>query len=125
MPYVKLESLQEGMIVLDNVRNLDNMLLIPAGCALSERHINILNAWGVAEIQVQECGDAEDSAAGLEQLPAEALEQLTRELQALFWEPPEQSPVQQEIFNLVLRRRVKLALRGCPANGVSTTGEHG
>ncbi len=99
------------MIVTVDVRNLDNMLLIPAGCALSGRHIDILSAWGIAEIQVEACGGSEDLADPLQQLPPETLGQLTRELQAVFWEPADESPVQQEVFNLVLRRRAKQALQ--------------
>jgi len=101
------------MVTVD-VRNLDNMLLIPAGCELSDRHINILSAWGIAEIQVEACGDSEDSADPLQQLPPETLEQLTLELQAAFWEPAGAGPVQQEVFNLVLRRRAKQVLEQQP-----------
>jgi hypothetical protein len=111
MPNVKLESLQEGMIVSADVRNLDNMLLVPAGCALSGRQIDILSAWGIAEIQVEACGDSEDLTDPLQQLPPETLERLRGDLAAAFWEPPEEGPVQQEIFKLVLRRRAKQALQ--------------
>ncbi|MGA2867106.1 MAG: hypothetical protein ABSF95_21735 [Verrucomicrobiota bacterium] len=110
MPNVKLEALQEGMVVTTDVRNLDNMLLIPAGCALSDRHINILCAWGIAEIQVEACEDSEDAKDLLQQLPPGRLDQLTRELAATFWEPVDKGPVQQEVFNLVLRRQAKRAL---------------
>jgi hypothetical protein len=98
------------MVVTGDVRNLDNMLLIPAGCALSERHINILCAWGIAEIQVEACEAAEDSRDLLQELPPGRLEQLTQELAATFWEPVDKGPVQQEVFNLVLRRQAKRAL---------------
>ena len=98
------------MIVTGDVRNLDNMLLIPAGCALSERHINILCAWGIAEIQVEACEAAEDARDLLQELPPGRLEQLTRELASTFWEPVDKGPVQQEVFNLVLRRQAKRAL---------------
>jgi hypothetical protein len=111
MPNVKLESLQEGMIVAADVRNLDNMLLIPAGCALSGRQIAILSSWGIADIQVEACGDSEDLGDLLQQLPPETLEQFTRDLKAAFWELADESPVQQEVFNLVLRRRAKQALQ--------------
>ena len=111
MPNVKLESLQGGMIVTVDVRNLDNMLLIPAGCALTGRQIDILRAWGIAEIQVEACGDFEALADPLERLPPERLDQLTRDLKAAFWEPPDEGPVQQEVFNLILRRRAKQALQ--------------
>lgn len=102
------------MIVTVDVRNLDNMLLIPAGCALTDRQVNILNAWGIAEIQVEACGDSEGLADPVQQLPPETLEPLRRDLEAAFWEPVDTSPVQQEVFNLVLRRRAKQVLEKQP-----------
>jgi hypothetical protein len=61
MPRIKTESLQEGMVVSCDVKNIDNMLLIPAGCNLTERQINILQAWGVAEIDIQDSKALEDA----------------------------------------------------------------
>jgi hypothetical protein len=114
MPNVKLESLQQGMIVTSDVRNLDNMLLIPAGCALTDRQINILNSWGIAEIQVEALGDPEDSADPLLLVPPETLEQMKGELRAAFWEPRDTGPVEEEVFNLVLRRRARQILERQP-----------
>ena len=92
MPNVKLEALQVGMIVTTDVRNMDNMLLIPSGCALTERQINVLNAWGIAEIQVETCDGAEEPLDILQQLPPEALAKMSEELRASFWEPIRDQP---------------------------------
>jgi hypothetical protein len=110
MPNVKLEALQVGMIVTTDVRNMDNMLLIPSGCALTERQINVLNAWGIAEIQVETCDGAEEPLDILQQLPPEVLAKMSEELRASFWEPIETNLVQQEVFDLVLRRKARLKL---------------
>jgi hypothetical protein len=110
MPNVKLESLQVGMVVTTDVRNMDNMLLIPAGCALSERQIDVLNAWGIPEVQVQASDDSEESTDILQRLPPETLAKITAELEELFWEPIEKNPVQREVFGLVLRRRARQVL---------------
>jgi len=110
MPNVKLEALQVGMIVTTDVRNMDNMLLIPSGCALTERQIDVLSAWGIGEIQVETCDGPEETLDILQQLPGEVLAQLTEELRAAFWEPIENNLVQREVFDLVLRRKARLFL---------------
>ncbi len=110
MPIVKLEGLKEGMIVSSDVRNLDHMLLIPAGCPLSGRQISILSSWGISEIQVEAGPGAEDPTDLLQRLAPEKLEEITGALTAIFWEPPDASPVQQEVFNLALRRRAAQVL---------------
>jgi hypothetical protein len=110
MPIIKLEALKEGMIVSGDVRNLDHMLLIPAGCPLSGRQISILSSWGITEIPVEAGPGAEDPADLLQRLAPEKLEEITGEMTALFWEAPDANPVQQEVFNLVLRHRAAQAL---------------
>jgi hypothetical protein len=107
MPRIKIASVREGMVVTVDVKNMDNMLLIPAGCTLNERHVNVLNAWGIAEVEVEAGGTAEVSGDILEQLPAETLEQIRKDLAAIFWDPIDKGPVQAETFDLVLRRKAR------------------
>ena len=106
MPKLKTDQLKEGMLVVKDVKNIDDMLLIPTGCSLTERQINILQAWGVNEIEVQGPGVVEN-ADPLTKLKPEQVERLTAELKKRFWKPDESSPVYVEIFKLVLRRRAQ------------------
>jgi hypothetical protein len=106
MPRIKTEQLIEGMVVSTDVMNLDNMLLIPAGAALSERQINILQAWGVAEVEVKASESVPDTDP-LAKLSPEELEKMTREVKGRFWQPVEADPVFTEIFRLVLQRHAR------------------
>jgi hypothetical protein len=106
MPKIKTESVQVGMVVAKDVKNVDDMLLIPAGSALTERQLNILQCWGVAEVDVVASAGADD-ADPLASLPPEVLAKLTAEIKALFWQPDESNPVFAEIFKLMLRRRAR------------------
>ena len=94
------------MVVAGDVKNIDNMLLIPAGCALTRRHINILQAWGVLEIDVQGSPTAEDTDPLAELSPDETAK-LSAELRSIFWQPEDSNPVFAEIFKLMLQRRVR------------------
>jgi len=106
MPKIKIESIQEGMVVVSDVKNIDNMLLIPAGCTLSERQINILNAWGVSEVDVVASETPADTDVMTKLSPAE-LEKLSAEVRQRFWKADESNPVFMEIFILILQRRVR------------------
>ena len=113
MAKVKIDRLQPGMIVGTGVKNMDGMLLMPSGCELSERHIRILQTWGIPEISVQsEDGDAVAATAPVAVLSKAPLE-LVRKLKARFWQFEENNPVQQEILRLLLRRKSK-AIPGNP-----------
>ena len=107
MPKVKIDQLREGTVIAADVTNLDGMLLLPAGCALSERQINTLHAWGVTEVSVESADGLDSSSDPLAKLPPELAARLTAEVKGLFWDFDEANPVQQEVFRLALRRKAR------------------
>src|SRR5688500_12667795 len=104
MPRVKTELLQEGMVVSSDVKDLDNMLLIPKGCRLTARQIGILQAWGVPQIEVAASAAIDDTDL-LAKMPPEQVEKLSQELRATFWKADDADLVFAELFKLLLRRR--------------------
>ena len=94
------------MVVVTDVKNMDDMLLIPAGCTLTARQISILQAWGVEEIEVQHAEALED-ADPLTRLAPEVVAKMSAEIKSLFWQPDESSPVFAEICRLMLQRRAR------------------
>ena len=112
MAKVKTEQLKEGMVVAAEVKNMDNMLLLPAGCKLSEKHIEIFQAWGITEINVESAEGVSEPEDPLARLSPEEAQQLTEDTRKLFWQIDDQEPIQMEVFNLVLRRRAKKAAHG-------------
>jgi len=95
------------MVVTADVKNADDMLLIPSGCALTEKQIGMLSTWGIPEIQVQSEGGDDVGGDLLEKLPPETLQRFSEELQAKFWTPKDANPVQSAIFDLALRRKAR------------------
>ena len=106
MPRIKTDLLTAGMVVVKDVKNIDDMLLIPAGCELTDRQISILQAWGVAEIDVQ-ASAATASGDPMSALSPERAAEVTAEIKAIFWQPDDTNPVFAEIFKLLLQRRVR------------------
>ena len=107
MAKVKIEQLNKGMVVAEDVKNLDNMLLIPTGTKLTERHINILQAWGVFEVEVEVADGAAPASDPFEGLPAELLAQATADVRSRFHRLDEHEPAANEVFQVMLRRRVR------------------
>lgn len=52
MSYVIVENLKEGMVLDQDVRDINSRLLIAKGQELNEKHLRILKIWGIAEISV-------------------------------------------------------------------------
>jgi len=107
MPRVKTESLQSGMVVAGDVKNLHQMLLIPAGATLTDRQINILQAWGISEVEVQAAGGESSENASLSPHSPQEIAELTAEIKQRFWQPNENHPVNAEILRLMLERRCR------------------
>lgn len=107
MARIRVESLPVGVILAADVKNIDGMLLMPKGATLSERQIGILQSWGVAEVEVEACAEAEDQNDPLSRLSPETIARLTRETKAPFWEADEANPVFAEIFKQLLLRRAR------------------
>jgi hypothetical protein len=99
--------LQEGVVLSAEVKNLDGMLLLPAGCTLAAKHIEMLQAWGINEVQVDTADGVSEPADPLARLTPQETQRLTEETRGLFWHLDEANPVQQEIFNLILQRRAR------------------
>ncbi len=106
MPRVKTGDLKEGMVVARDVKNIDDMLLLPAKGLLTDRQITILKAWGVAEIDV-EASDLIENQDPLARLSPEVVARLTAEIKAQFWQADESNPVFAEVFKLMLWRRAR------------------
>jgi hypothetical protein len=99
------------MKVASDVKNIDGMLLVPAGCELTERQINILQAWGVTEVEVEASEEKARQLDPLAQLPPETLAAITNTLRARYWKPDEFGPVPAEIFRLMLLREAQRILK--------------
>ena len=95
------------MTVAADIKNMDGMLLIPVGSVLSERQINILQSWGVVEVDVEACQGAEEPTDPLAKLSGETVQRLTEETKALFWETDDTNPVFSEILKQLLLRRAR------------------
>ncbi len=109
MPRVKAAQLSEGMVVVRDVKNIDGMLLVGAGTALSARQIDILQSWGVADAEIEGGDQFQVVTDPLAQLSSEVLAKLSADLQARFWQSSDFGTVQSAIFNQILHR---LARRG-------------
>ena len=102
------------MKVAADVKNIDGMLMVPAGCELTERQITILQAWGVTDVEVEMSAEKVQALDPLAQLPPETLAAITSALRARYWKPDEFGPVPAEIFHLMLLREARRILKPAP-----------
>ena len=52
MGYIAVDSLEQGMILSEDVRDINTRLLLSKGQKIVPKHIRILKIWGVTEVHV-------------------------------------------------------------------------
>jgi hypothetical protein len=64
MGRISVDSLAPGMVLAQDAYTFKRQLLLRAGTILGERHIETIQAWGVAEVEIE--GHVEPTLADLE-----------------------------------------------------------
>ncbi len=100
MTKVKIENLRAGMILAADIKNMDDVLLAPAGCEVSDRFINIFQTWGINEVQIEGAEDAQEAV----EVEVTVTPEILDEMKAQFWSLDETNPVHVEILNIMARR---------------------
>ena len=80
MPIVSVDQAAAGMVLANPVTDRRGRLLIPAGQALSDRHVDALKMWGVASLDIE--GDEEVEVVA--SISPEALEAARAELSPFY-----------------------------------------
>jgi HD-like signal output (HDOD) protein len=117
MPRLSYRDLEPGVVVSEDVRNPRGQLLIPAGTALTEKHLNALKLWGISAVSV-DAGDASAGDERTEEVSSEALEQArvrAEELLALNGSAGGH-PARAALFDICVGRLLK---HGAPGEGAS------
>ena len=52
MGQINTENLEEGMVLLSDVKS-GNQILLAKGVSLTNKHINIFKSWGVSSVEVE------------------------------------------------------------------------
>ena len=73
MGKVSLEEIHAGMVTADETVAPDGRMLLPAGVALTEKHLKVLKAWGVVEVDVEGISKRDIAARAEEEIDPQHL----------------------------------------------------
>lgn len=107
MPTMYIDYLEPGMILDRDVKNLNGFLLVPAGTELTEKHLYVLRAWGIAEAQVR--GTTNDAVEGSlkQDVDPVKLKAAEADLSGVFRHADLSHPALKELFRLCTVRRAR------------------
>jgi hypothetical protein len=105
---INVAMLKAGMTLAAEVLNEDGHLLIPANVEVSQKHIGLLESWGVPDVHIQESGDGSTEEV---RLSLEAIHRAETEVLPIFRHQNMEDATIQELMRISALRRAR---RGFP-----------
>ena len=107
MAITSTEILEEGMVLDAPVKNLQGQVLFGIGHVLKEKHIEMIQAWGITEVDVQVKEDSESSKRFREAVAREE-----ERLIPLFKRCDLTHPIVKEVLRNVAEIKVENQMKG-------------
>jgi putative nucleotidyltransferase with HDIG domain len=105
MGYIAVDSLEQGMILSEDVRDINTRLLLSKGQKIVPKHIRILKIWGVTEVHV--VGSAEDQAKDMPVTDPEKAERIKSRVDLVFKHVDLENQILNEIYQASLAHRLR------------------
>jgi|GEM_PF-1136205 hypothetical protein len=99
---VPTPAIKPGMTLAEPVCNRWGQILLNKGCTLTNRHITVLENWGISTVVIEKGGVSEGAPPPLDGPTLERIQQRVKE--RFLWEP--QSLLEKVIFSLAFERAV-------------------
>jgi hypothetical protein len=103
---LNINDLKPGMVLADDVTNKHGNVLLGKGNQLSEKHIGVLKAWGVTEVNVEGADREQVDREEAEGLSSEAVASVEEKLKELFPDLGD-NHLMQEIYRVVKKFKMK------------------
>jgi len=109
MGLIRTENLKSGMVLAQDVYDVNGWLLLTAGTKLTAHHIeNFLNR-EVAQVDVEGLSQENVDERKMSKVDPETLERIKRDLESLFRNTSRDEPFIEEVMRLAVIRKVNLS----------------
>lgn len=105
MGYIAVDNLEQGMIVSEDVRDINTRLLLSKGQKIGSKHIRILKIWGVTEVNV--VGAESDRTVDMPADDPEKARRIQEFLDTLFKHLNLKNPLLNEIYRASMAYRLQ------------------
>lgn len=109
MGILNINDLKEGMILAADVKNKHGNIMIKQGMTLTEKHVMLLKAWGIAQADVEGVDRDRLHQEKLKTVSPEVIGAIETALREYF--PPfEGNEIMSEIYRIVRKLKIKQAV---------------
>ena len=104
MSYIAVENLKEGMVLDQDVHDLNTRLLLSKGQKVAQKHIRVLKIWGITEVRIS--GNNNGAAANELSIDDKQVEHLKQTINLIFKNADLKNPIFKEIYKASLIQRL-------------------
>jgi putative nucleotidyltransferase with HDIG domain len=105
MGYIAVEQLEQGMVLNENVHDMNTRLLLSKGQKIAQDHIRILKIWGVTGVSV--VGSPKDQTADVPVMDDENVDRVKNAINLVFRNADLNHAIIREIYKTCLIHRLK------------------
>ena len=116
MGILNINDLKEGMTLAADVKNKHGNIMIRQGMTLSEKHIMLLKAWGIAEADVEGFNRDQLHEEEMKTVSPEVIEVIEKELRE-FFPPIEGDEIMSEIYRITKKLKIKQVMESRQSAG--------
>ncbi|MDH3327048.1 MAG: hypothetical protein OEM38_10070 [Gammaproteobacteria bacterium] len=106
MGMINTEDLEEGMVLLADVKS-GNQILLAKGATLNSKHIDVFKSWGVDAVDIDGAGDEDLTNQKIEQISPQVRSQMEAELREKFRHVDRRFYPAKALFNACLILKCK------------------
>jgi hypothetical protein len=108
MGSINVGDLQVGMVLASEVKNMNGQLLMPSGLTINEKHLGLLKAWGITEVEVQGVNKEDVATQAAAQLDPAILAEAEAKTKELFHHANMHHAAIAELITLCTLRKARL-----------------
>ena len=106
MGILNINDLKEGMTLAADVKNKHGNIMIKQGMTLTEKHIMLLKAWGIADADVEGFNRDQLQEEEMKTVSPEVIEIIETELSE-FFPPLDGNEIMSEIYRIAKKLKIK------------------
>jgi HD-like signal output (HDOD) protein len=105
MGYIAVDNLEQGMVLSEDVRDINTRLLLSKGQKIVPKHIRILKIWGVTEVKI--VGNQDEHALDIPAADPERAKQIQAAIEMVFKRVNLENQLFNEIYCAALAYRLE------------------
>ena len=112
MGYVNIENIKPGMVLANDVKNQNGIVLLGAGNEITPKHLKIFRMWGITEVDLKDAENDTIIAESMAEIDPLILQKAKEEARGIFYNADFEHPATKELFRLCTLRLVQQKLGG-------------